>query len=91
MARDLQTKNFIRNNRVRTLLIYKVKESVGKSTRCVDCDQSLIFPGKITLRVTHVVTSLSAIMLAEIRTGRTVNSLRYMKSHIRSSLPVAEN
>ena len=100
MARDLQTKNFIPNSQVRKLLIYKVKESVGECTRCVDCQQSLIFLCKITPRVTHVVTSLSAISLAEIRTGRILREKAdckqstlhmYMKRPIRNSLPASEN
>ena len=70
MARDLQTKNFIPNSQVRKLLIYKVKESVGECTSCVDCEQSLIFLCKITPRLTHVLMSLSAIALAERRSGR---------------------
>ena len=101
MARDLQTKNFIPNSQVRTLLIYKVKESVGECTRCADCEQSLLFLCEITPRLTHVVTSLSAIALAERRTDRilrekadckTFTSHMYMKSRVRNnSLPASEN
>ena len=92
MARDLQTKNFIPNSQVRTLLIYKVKESVGECTKCADCEQSLLFLCEITPRLTHVVTSLSAIALAEMRTDCKQSTLHmYMKSPIRKSLPASEN